>query len=171
MLICYIIASDLLPFRLYENLMMVLTRSAAVSTFNSEYDGPLQRMDNWGNMLWIIDSINSAKDLKKQQTGYDEKSVPTSSIPSASKYEKNISFSYFRLKTFLTSVIPVVAKKSIFDKMKESSSEILRTETTKNVKKRLQQKLRNNMPKGSYLTEKHFSTVLIKSNLADKTYH
>ena len=56
---------------------------------------------HWGNMLWVMDSVNSGKDLAKLQAGYKMKNVQSGFLPSASKFRKKYSFSYFHPKIFL----------------------------------------------------------------------
>ena len=103
-------------FRLYGNLMMVLSRSAAVSTFNSGYDRPLAT-DGWVMQHAVdLDSVSFANDLKKQRTGYIVKVQP-GFIPSASKYQKKYSLSFLRLENFCICD-SCISKKSVLTKRK-----------------------------------------------------
>ena len=101
--------------------MMVLTKTAAVSTFNSEYDGPLAMDGHWGNLLPMMASVNSAKDLKRKRIGHNVKSVQSGFIPRSSNRQRKYSFSLSSSEFFSYVCDICVSKKSVFDVITEMS--------------------------------------------------
>ena len=73
--------------------------------------GPLQRTDHWGNMLWFMDSVNSAKDIKKQRIENNVKSVQSGFFPGFSRKVFVLFSSSENLFQFCGSCI---GKKSFF---------------------------------------------------------
>ena len=131
--------------------------------------GLLERLDHWGNLLWIMGWVKLAKPQKTADYSM-WKTFNLASLSKPQKTKESLRLVIFVWKLFLLCD-SCPSSNSVFDHLNESSMDVLNAKITKKIENAFKQKLPNELPMESNNFKKQASTVPVKSEFEDNTEH